>query len=143
MAKYIKPTLKTKYHIDFDWWGQEERNFHRTLIDQLCNECRSALEADPEVRTMDWIDPETAQVFTIDQLWHVLRTECGRKSDFITEQLPLTASIFRLFIANNNTPLTAVEIHQQLRKRTARTILRTISGRRIYNGIRPVYPLFS
>lgn len=92
---------------------------------------------------MDWVDPETGQVFTIDQLWYTLQTQCSQKPDFLPEQLPLTASIFRLFIANNNTPLTPVEIHQYLHKKDARTILRTIGGRTIYQGIRPVTPLIS
>lgn len=143
MAKYVKPTLKTKYHIDFNWWAQEGRSLHRALLDQLCDECRATVGADPEIKTMDWIDPETGQVFTIDQLWYTLQTQCSQKPDFLAEQLPLTASIFRLFIANNNTPLTPVEIHQYLHKKDARTILRTIGGRTIYRGIRPVTPLIS
>ena len=143
MAKYIKPTLRTKFHIDFQWWADEGRNFRRALLDQLCAECREAVENDPEPRTMDWIDPDTAQVFTIDQLWHILHTQCAQKPDFLDEDLALTASVFRLFIANDNKPLTSSEIHQQLRKKSAHTILRTIGGRRIYKGIRSVIPLLS
>jgi hypothetical protein len=143
MAKYIKPTLRTKFHIDFQWWADEGRNFRRALLDQLCDECREAVENDPEPRSMDWIDPDTAQVFAIDQLWHVLNTQCAHKPEFLNEDMPLTASIFRLFIANNNRPLTPSEIHQQLRTKSAHTILRTVGGRNVYKGIRPLVPLLS
>jgi len=143
MPKYIKPTLKTKFHIDFNWWAQEERNFHRVLLDQLEGEYRATIEVDSDIRIMDWIDPETAQVFSIDQLWHVIHTQCGQNPDFLSERLPLATAIFRLFIINNNTPLTAAEIHQQLQRKTPSTILRTIGGRSIYHGIRPVIPLIA
>jgi len=143
MVKYIKPTLKTKYHIDFNWWAEESRSLHRTLLEHLCDECRKAYEADPEIKTMDWVDPETAQVFTVDQLWYTIQTQCSQKSEFLADQLPLTSAIFRLFIAKNNTPLTSVEIQQHLHKRDADTILRTIGGKVVFKGIRPVIPLIS
>jgi len=143
MAKYIRPTLKTKFHIDFDWWIQEKQNLRRALLDQLCEECRAMVEADPEPRSMDWIDPITAQVHTIDQLWHLLRTQCAAKPDFLAANLPLTTLAFRLFIVNDNQPLTPAEIHQHLRTKPSQTILKTIGGRKIYKGMRPVTPLLS
>ena len=143
MAKYIKPTLKTKFYIDFNWWAQDEGSFHRTLIDQLCDECRATVGDTPEPRPMDWVDPETGQVFTIDQLWHVLHTQCAHKPDFLSDALPITSAVFRLFIANNNTPLSAPEIHQHLHRKSANTILRTIGGVKTYKGIRAKVPLLS
>ena len=143
MPKYVKPTLETKFHIDFNWWTDSQTNFHSVLLDSLCEECRGVIDSEAELQLMDWVDPETAQVFTIDQLWHFLRTHCSQDPEFVSDQLPLTTAIFRLFIANNNTPLTPVEIHQHIRKRGADLILRTVAGRRIYRGIRPVIPLIS
>lgn len=141
MAKYIKPTLKTKYHIDFNWWQKPGKNFHRYLMGHACEDVRALVAENPEVQVMDWVDPETGQVFIIDQLWHHLQTDCVPSPEFIPETLALTESIVRLFIANDNTPLTPVEIAQALGgKKDARTILRTIGGKRIYEGIRPVVP---
>lgn len=142
MVKYIKPSLKTKFHIDFGWWIQENENLRRHLLEHACLECREMVEADPEPKYMDWIDPETGQVFQIDQLWHLIRTRCSEDIiEFIPDHLSLVASIFRLFIANNNTPLTPVQIHQQLQRKSASLILRTIGGRKVYMGIRPVNKL--
>lgn len=143
MPKYIKPTQKTKFHVDFTWWLQDKNNLHATLMSHLCDGCREAVEADPAEKIMDWVDPETAQVFQIDQLWHVIRTQCSQDPDFLSDQLPLATAIFRLFIVNNNTPLTPWEIHQRLQKKSSSVILRTLAGRTIYQGIRPVYPLIS
>ena len=141
MPKYIKPTLRTKFHIDFNWWDDGKQNLHQALIDQLCEEIKASIEADPDIKTLDWIDPETAQVYSVDQLWHVVRAQCSHKPDFLTDELPLVTAIFRLFIKNNNAPLTPSEIHQHLQRKSSQLILRTIGGRKTYLGIRTVTPL--
>jgi hypothetical protein len=48
-------------------------------------------------------------------------------------------SIFRVFLANGNLPQTPHELAAQTR-RDASTILKTLSGARIYKGIRPYMP---
>ena len=136
MSKYIKPTLKSKFHIDFNWWAVDNRNLRRHLLEHACLKCREMVEADPEPKFMDWIDPETGQVFQIDQLWHLVQSQCSQDDDFIPENLTLVSAVFRLFIANNNIPLTAVEIHHHLQRKDPRLILRTIGGRNVYHGIR-------
>ena len=138
MTKYLKPTLKTKYHINFGWWQQSGRNLRSFLIEHACAECRDMIENDPSERLMDWVDADTAEVFQIDQLWHVLHQHCGQDPDYIADYLPLTSAIFRLFIINNNTPLTPAEIHQHLHRKDPRVILRTLYGRTIYKGLSPV-----
>jgi hypothetical protein len=143
MAKYVKPTLKTKFHIDFSWWQEEGRNLRSRLLEHACPECRELLEADPTIKTMDWVDPETGRVFTIDQAWHLVRERCADDPNYLDEQLALVASVFRLFIITNNSPLTPVEMHQRLSRKSAGLILRTIGGHRTYMGIRPVTePIF-
>lgn len=107
-------------------------------MEHACPECREKFEAEPEAKPVDWIDPETGQVFSIDSLWYDIHAHCSQTSSFLDENLALTAAVFRLFLANNNTPLTPVEMHQQLQKKDARTILRTIGGHKVYKGIRPV-----
>ncbi len=36
----FRPTVDTKFHIDYDWWETNSRNFRLYLRDQLCDECR-------------------------------------------------------------------------------------------------------
>jgi hypothetical protein len=137
MAKWVRPTLDTKFHIDFDWWEEEGRNFRVYLLSHLCTECQARFENHQEAELVDWIDADTAEVTQVDGLWHSLRTCCNQKPDYTDELTPLTTAIFRIFLANGNEPLTAIELHEQLH-RPADTILRTIGGFRVYNGIKPV-----
>jgi hypothetical protein len=137
MTKWVKPTVDTKYHIDFDWWEEKGRNFRLHLLSHLCSECQERYKDYQEAELIDWIDAETAEVTQVDGLWHSLRTCCSLKSDYINELTPLTTAIFRTFLANGNAPLAPIELQQRL-DRPADTILRTISGVRVYNGIKPV-----
>ncbi len=137
MAKWIKPTVDTKYHIDFDWWSKERRNFRLHLLSHLCAECQARFENYEEAELVDWIDEDTAEVTQVDGLWHSLRTCCSLKPDYINEHTPLTTAVFRVFLANGNQPLSSVELAERLH-RPAATILRTIGGFRIYSGIKPV-----
>jgi hypothetical protein len=85
---------------------------------------------------VDWVDPDTAEVQQVDGLQHVLITHCAKEPDFISERTALVDAVFRIFLANGNTPLTPVELAERL-GRPPETILRTLSGMRVYKGLRP------
>src|SRR5262245_31396157 len=106
MAKYVKPTLDTKFHIDFAWWQKPSQNLGAYLQSHLCREARAAQGHHAQNQTLDWVNPETGEVFQIDRLWHTIQTHCSQQADFVDDNLPLTRAIFRLFIANDNMPLT-------------------------------------
>jgi hypothetical protein len=137
MKKWVKPTIDTKFHIDFDWWSQEGRNFRIHLLSHLCQECQARYKDYREAELIDWIDPDTAEVSQVDGLWHSLRICCSYKPEYINEHTPLTTAIFRTFLASGNEPLSSSELAEQLHK-PAETILRTIGGFRVYSGIKPV-----
>lgn len=133
----VKPTLQTHYHIDFNWWQANDRDWRVYLQSFLCKE-HQTLFANLSVATMvDWIDPETAEVQKVDGLQHVLISHCTRQPEFLLQQNTLVDSAFRLFLANGNTPLTPLELAAQL-GRDANLILRTLSGLRVYKGLRPL-----
>jgi hypothetical protein len=48
----------------------------------------------------------------------------------------LVDAVLRVFLANGNTPQTPRELGEKLGRRPE-TILRTLSGRQVYKGIRP------
>lgn len=137
MAKWARPTVDTKFHIDFDWWEEKGRNFRVHLLSHLCDECQERYKDYQEAELIDWIDANTAEVTRVDGLWHSLRTCCSRKPDYVGEYTPLATAIFRTFLANGNEPLSPVELQSQL-GRPADLILRTIGGFRVYNGIKPL-----
>ncbi len=136
MGKYVKPTLDTRFHIDFSWWNTRGQNLRTYLSGHACPECRERHQQD---ELFDWIDPESGEVYQLDIIWHCITTYCGQQPDFIDSQMPLASAIFRMFIVNNNIPLTPVEMYEKLQKKSPDLILRTIGGgRQVYHGIRPI-----
>ena len=85
---------------------------------------------------VDWIDPETAEVQTVDGLQHILISHCARQEQFITEHTTLTEALFRTFLSNGNQPLSPEELAEMLDQQPQK-ILQTITGTRVYKGIRP------
>ena len=134
MARWMRPTVDTKFRIDFDWWEEKERNFRLHLLSHLCSDCQSRYRDHREAELIDWVDADTAEVTKVDGLWHSLRICCSQRPDYIDELTPLTTAVFRTFLANGNEPLSPVELQDRLR-RPADTILRTIGGVRVYHGI--------
>jgi len=132
----VRPTIDTPFHIDYDWWGQHDRDWRIHLHSSLCNdhqETFSVIKGDVKV---DWVDPETAEVQQVDGLQHILISHCAKLDDFITERTTLVEAVFRVFLANGNLHLSSVDLSERL-NRPATTILRTISGIRVFKGIRP------
>jgi hypothetical protein len=86
---------------------------------------------------IDWVDPKTAEVKQVDGLQHILISHCAKQADFLTKNMALVDSVFRVFLSNGNKPLTPNELGEML-NRPPNTILRTFSGVRVYKGIRPI-----
>ena len=133
----IKPTAKTPFHIDFEWWKQNERDWHVFLRSFLCAEHQEALAGLDESGLIDWIDPKTAEVKQVDGVQHALISHCAQLPDFVVQRTALVEAVFRLFLANGNIPMSAEELSAKLGK-SADTILRTIAGPRVYRGLRPI-----
>ncbi|MEZ0396914.1 MAG: hypothetical protein ABWK53_10870 [Anaerolineales bacterium] len=133
----VKPTTQTPFHVDFEWWKQNDRNWHVELRDLLCPEHQQAFADLPEDQLIDWVDPETAEVHPMDGLQNALITHCARQEGFINAQTALVDAVFRLLLSNGNAPLSADELGRRL-GRPAEVILRTLAGPRVYKGIRPV-----
>ncbi len=135
-VKRIKPTLQTKFHIDYDWWERDERDLRVYLLSHLSNEQQMFFQQNQNTEEIDWIDPQTAEVRRVDALTMALH-EAANSESFITEQTSLVDAVFRVFIRNNNIPMTPEELAEET-GRQASMILRTLSGTRVYKGIRPM-----
>ncbi len=131
----VKPTLQTCFHIDFDWWQKNDRDWHVYLRNYLCKEHQEAFANVAETIQVDWVDPQTAAVQSVDGLQHILIMHCAKQNDFIPQQTALVDAVFRIFLANSNQPLNSIELGNIL-GRPAQTILRTLSGGRVLQGIR-------
>jgi hypothetical protein len=133
----IKPKLTTPFKIDFDWWKKHDRNWRVYLRSFLCDEHQEMFANMDNNETIDWVDPETAEVTQVDGLQHILITHCAKQDNFLNSKMALVDSVFRILLANGNKPMTPEELGETL-NRPASTILRTLSGVRVYKGIRPV-----
>jgi len=132
----VKPTLQTPFHVDFDWWRANDENWHVALESMLCAEHQAAFANLPEGQSIDWVDPETAEVHQMDGLQYTLIQHCAKQPGFLDEHTAIVEAIFRVLLANGNTPMSPEQLGARL-NRPADTILKTIAGPRVYKGLRP------
>jgi hypothetical protein len=132
----VKPTVNTPFHVDFDWWKKNERDWHVYLRSLLCAAHQETFANVEEGETIDWVDPATAEVKPVDGIQNALMTHCVRQPDFLTGQTALVEGVFRLFLTNGNIPMTSQELGKRL-NRQPEMILRTLAGPRVYKGLRP------
>ncbi len=115
------------WFIDLSWYQQSNRSFLAMAQSCLCSKCREKLKEDASAA--DFVA--------------AIRDCCSKAPGFITRELPVLESIFRLFLANGNQPLDLEELGRQLsewRGNTFRTSPQTLS--RLlksdqYYGLRP------
>ena len=123
---------KPLWFIDLDWFKLNGRSFLPLIQAGLCPKCRKQLKAGEEGPS-------------VDELLSSIRDCCSNTPGFITRNLPILESVFRLFLANGNQPLALEELGKQLSERrsgdtfrtSAEVLLRLLSNDQYY-GIRPV-----
>ncbi|MCE9647394.1 MAG: hypothetical protein K8S20_15475 [Chloroflexi bacterium] len=135
----LKPTAKTPFHIDFEWWKQNERDWHVFLRSLLCAEHQEMFANVEEGGTVDWVDAQTAEVKPVDGIQHTLMSHCALLPEFTDVHTAMVEAIFRVFLVNGNIPMSAEDLGKKLGRPTD-TILKTISGPRVYRGLRPYQP---
>ncbi|MAF84961.1 MAG: hypothetical protein CL875_00510 [Dehalococcoidales bacterium] len=86
------------WFIDLDWYQQNNRSFLTLAQRCLCPKCCEQLP-----REMSAADLLTN-----------IKECCSKTPDFITSELPVLESIFRLFLANGNQPLDLEKLGGQL-----------------------------
>jgi hypothetical protein len=133
----VKPSVETRFHIDFNWWQLRDRDWRVFLQSLLCPEHQKAFAELPDGHLVDFVDPVTAEVQQVDGLQHVLITHCAKLEGFISPHTALVDAIFRIFLANGNIPMTPQEL-SLLSNRPSDLILRVLTGVRIYRGLRPI-----
>ena len=131
----VKPTLDTKFHIDYDWWERENEDLRAYMMTHLPPDMQEKFEGRTEFEVVDYIDPQTGEVHQLDELGLAIQ-EASKREDFITVQTSLVDSVFRVFLSNGNVPRSPRELEEDT-GRDARTILKTFGSVRTYRGIRP------
>lgn len=132
----VKPTLNTPFYIDFDWWKEHDNNWRVFLHSYLCPEHQAKFSSSEQAADIDWVDPQTAEVHTVDGLLQMLITHCARIEGFVNSNTTLVDAVFRVLLAHGNQPMTPNQLSAET-NRPAETILRTFGSTQIYKGIRP------
>jgi hypothetical protein len=132
----VKPTVQTPLHIDFEWWKQHDNNWRVYLQSCLCAEHQEIYQNLTDDNLIDWVDPDSAEVHSVDGIQNILMTHCARQPDFLTNFTTMVDAVFRILLANDNKPMSSMELAGQI-SRPADTILRTLTGPVVYKGIRP------
>ncbi|MBI5669195.1 MAG: hypothetical protein HZC41_14415 [Chloroflexi bacterium] len=134
-SSLVKPTLDTKFHIDYSWWDRSGDDLRVYLLSHLLPEQRDRLSQIEAGSMVDYIDPETGEVKQLDELGLAIQ-QAAKDPNFINPHTSLVDSVFRVFLANGNIPLSPRELAERT-GRPAQTILKTFSGSTVYRGIRP------
>lgn len=136
VSSLVRPSLNTRFHIDYDWWDRAERDLEVYLRSHLCpTHQETYADVDP-ARKVDHVDPETGEVTRVAGIQHVLISHCAQQPGYLSGQTSLVNAVFRVFLSNGNTPLSPEELSERI-GRPAQMILRTLTGPRVYKGIRP------
>lgn len=134
---FFKPSIDTPYYIDFEWWKANDSGWRNALIRSMCDEHREFFQRQTDgASEVDIIDPETGEVTQRDIIQDILANHCAKAGTFLQPSGPLTDSVFRVFLANSNQPMSCRELAEYVNK-APETILKTLSGPRIYRGIKP------
>jgi len=90
---FVKPTLETKFHIDFSWWDREGRELRVDVLKHLRPESQAAFANYTGGEQVDAVDLETGEVRSVDRLQYLLRTQCKPPEEFLTEHTSLVDAV--------------------------------------------------
>ena len=136
--KLFRPTEKTKFHIDFAWFDDNGQDVRVLIHKCLTPEQQERLGSANVTQMYDYVDDATGEVQRVDEVLHILRTVNSKDANFVNGRTPVFEAAFRLLLLNNNQPLTPVEMAEKMMRKPAE-VLNQLSGRTIYNGIRPIF----
>jgi hypothetical protein len=135
--KFFRPTETTRFHVDYAWFDKNGQDVNVLIFKCLTPEQQENLEGVPLGEQLDFIDAETGEVQRVTRVVQMIRTERADDPEFIGPRMPVSEAVFRTFLLNNNQPLTPIELANKIGRKPAE-ILAQLSGRSIYNGVRPI-----
>lgn len=145
MAKSSRPKLNpsllkratpdTRFYIDYDWWDKSDLDLKTYLLTRL--DIGEEITLESETDEVDLVDAATGEVTRVDGFQYVVQTYFSQLPDDFVTRTSLVDAVFCVLLANANKPMTATEIAQKV-KRSPSTILKTMGGPKIYQGVRPI-----
>jgi len=101
-----------RWAINLDWLRENNRSFTTMTKGALCPKCRKKLK-------VDLVEAKTGDILK------AAKGCCSKEEDFITASMPLHESLFRVFLANGNQPLSTDELVKELNARRGIEAYRT------------------
>jgi hypothetical protein len=103
---------ETLWCIDLDWYKSNNRSISTLAKDRLCSKCRKRLKVDKSE-------------VGITELITAINECCSNAPEYISKDLPILESVFRLFLANGNQPLEIEILNDKLNELRGRDSYRT------------------
>src|SRR4029450_6344689 len=135
--KFFPPTEITKFHIDYSWFEENGQDVRVLIYKCLTPEQQERAGPPGQSELYHYVDEQTGEVQQVDQALHIIRTENAGDPNFITPRTPVFEAAFRIFLLNNNNPLTSMDLSAMMKRKTSE-VLAQLSGRAVYNGIKPI-----
>ncbi len=135
--KFFRPTETTQFHIDHSWFEKNGQDINVLIYQCLTSEQQERLPDLSLNETFDFVDDGTGEVFKVTRAMQMIRAERATDPTFIGERTPVAEAVFRMFLLNNNQPLTATDLATRINRKPSE-ILNQLSGRVVYRGIRPI-----
>lgn len=135
--KIFRPTENTPFHVDYSWFEKNGQDVNVLIYKCLTPEQQERYADVPLDEVLDFVDENTGEVRRVTRILQIIRTERADDPTFINSRLPVAESVFRIFLLNDNQPLTPVELAARI-ERKPKEILDLLGGRQVYNGIRPI-----
>ncbi len=111
---------RARYAIDATWFDENGFSFDDVVQSRMCESCLERLDEEVEER-YTVLDKKTGRAsFEIRRARYgsnpirVIRDCCSKKRNFITPDMPTLEAVFRVFIANDNKPLTLENVRELL-----------------------------
>jgi len=130
--------IDTPFHINFKWWEQHGRNLGRLLAEILGEDEEGAADATEATGPVDYIDPETGEVFGMNPLWVQVLIQRAHKPGYISPSTPLTSAVVRALVENMNRPMSARDLHRRINRSNPQTLLRVLRTARAQYGVSPL-----
>jgi hypothetical protein len=128
-------TPETRFFIDYEWWEKSDLDLKSYVTTRLSLGDDINLEA--ETDEVDLVDAETGEVIRVDGFQYLIQIYFDQLPEDFATRTSLVDAVFCVLLANANKPMTATEIAEKVGRPTD-TIVKTLGGPKIYQGIRPI-----
>lgn len=123
--------MARRYHIDLNWLRENRRSFTSLGSSRLCEMGHDELK-----RLAD--DPDKT-----GEILEAIQECCGQQENFVSATQPIMESLFRLFLATGNRPMTVEEIGQELESRRGGRapqpqVIELLLEKDTFYGVRPL-----